>query len=313
MKKNLIFIPFAHDPEANSGVNLHATRNERLDVYFKNICVALCSARHHNPNCEVALVTNLKNADIPSAYKDLLEKHEISIFYVPFDSFRFPDDYKWSLAFYKLCALKHISGKDFSNVCYLDTDVWIQGSFDPIWKESEQKILLYDINHGLNVKAYRSICDEFSAFSGEKCFLTHFGGEFFAGSKHDSTLFINEAEKIFFEIQEKQLQIKTGDEFILSLTAERFHGKIKNAGAYIFRFWTSFFYLVSTCYQYNSVIVLHVPAEKERGMIKLYNKYIRFGKIPSDRQAHRILHLTSRSLRTIIGQFIFRMMPFLKK
>ena len=35
----------------------------------------------------------------------------------------------------------------YESICYMDTDVYIQGSFDAIWTECRQNIMLYDINH----------------------------------------------------------------------------------------------------------------------------------------------------------------------
>ena len=65
--------------------------------------------------------------------------------------------------------------------------------------------------------------------------------------------------------------------------------------AYIYRFWTgASFRLVSTCYQYNRIIVLHVPAEKEKGMKKLYERYIQKGIVPADRIVWKTLRLLNQ-------------------
>ena len=83
--------------------------------------------------------------------------------------------------------------------------------------------------------------------------------------------------------------------------------KLCNAGAYIYRFWTGSFRLISTCYKYNPVTILHVPAEKEYGMLKLYNKYISKGKIPTKKNVYRLLHLNRRSLRTVVAQIALKL------
>ena len=70
----------------------------------------------------------------------------------------------------------------YDKVCYMDTDVFIQASFDGIWKECNQNILLYDINHGLNTTNYVLLCDEVEKFEGRRKLITHYGGEFFAAS-----------------------------------------------------------------------------------------------------------------------------------
>lgn len=79
------------------------------------------------------------------------------------------------------------------------------------------------------------------------------------------------AERIYEEMVRKEFKTSKGDEFILSLAANEMKEIIKNAGAYICRCWTGLdFWLVSTCYEYNKVLILHLPAEKEKGLLKLY-------------------------------------------
>lgn len=95
-----------------------------------------------------------------------------------------------------------------------------------------------------------------------------------------------------------------GDEFIVSLAAGSLRAQVKNASPYVFRFWTGTFRLVSTCYAANPVCVLHVPAEKEYGMLRLYDRYVSRGRVPSRRAVWRTLHLTHRSLRTCLAQLI---------
>lgn len=90
----------------------------------------------------------------------------------------------------------------------------------------------------------------------------------------------------------KKFQTSKGDEFIVSLAADEMSECIKNAGAYIYRFWTgATFRLVSTCYEYNKVLILHLPAEKEKGMLRLYSNYIRKGRVPSEQKVWKICRL----------------------
>lgn len=164
--------------------------------------------------------------------------------------------------------LKHLCDEGFKKLIYLDTDVYIQGNLESIWREVEQKILLYDINHGLEVEDYKSFCSEV-----------------------------------------KKFQTSKGDEFIVSLAADEMPECIKNAGAYIYRFWTgATFRLVSTCYEYNKVLILYLPAEK--GMLRLYSNYIRKGKMPSEQKVWKICRLKHRTFLDYIG---YTGITFLKK
>ena len=68
--------------------------------------------------------------------------------------------------------------------------------------------------------------------------------------------------------------------------------RCKNAGADIYRIWTGAgFRLISTSYEYNRITILHLPAEKEQGMLKIYDKYIKIGKIPVDEKVWKTFRL----------------------
>lgn len=307
--KYIICIPFAHRRNANTGVNIDAKSS--VQTYLKNASVALCSAKYYNPECDVALITNLTQDEVPFEYRKIFNKNNISILHVPYSNFLFPDKYLWSLAFYKLCVLKYLTTTDYEAVCYMDTDVYVQGSFDNIWEECKEHILLYDINHGLGTKDYQVLCDEMTRFSGKSFFLTHYGGEFFAASLERARMFCTECETIYRKMVMTSFVTTKGDEFILSLAARHLHNMVKNAGAYVFRFWTSAsFRYVSTCYQYNRIVVLHVPSAKEKGIIRIYDKYVSKGKIPNDKVCWRLLRLTHITLddriRYIIKKLLMR-------
>lgn len=93
-----------------------------------------------------------------------MKRENVGIVTIPYDEFWFPAEYTWSLAFYKLCVLKHLCAEGFEKLIYLDTDVYIQGDLESIRREVEQKILLYDINHGLEVEDYKGLCCEVNNF-----------------------------------------------------------------------------------------------------------------------------------------------------
>lgn len=307
-RKSVILIPYADLEQKQSGVNI-GKNLDRRKIYLQNVCVALISAKVYNPNTDVALVTNI---ELPVEYQKLLQSKDVLIFKEEYDRFVFPNDYTWSLAFYKLCALSKVLEKgQYDCYAYLDSDVYVQESFDTIWQECEKNILLYDINHGLGTKDYIEIEKEFQRFSPARGrLITHFGGEFFASNKANAVAFLNECIEIYQEMQSRNFCTTKGDEFIVSLAADKLKVQVKNAGAYIYRFWTRAFYLVSTCYQYNPITVLHVPDEKSRGMLKIYAKYIKRGKIPNRGTVWKILHLHKQPLSIKI---LMRIKRLLKK
>lgn len=134
--------------------------------------------------------------------------------------------------------------------------------------------------------------------------VTHCGGEFYAANRTDAELFVEACKNVYLEMLNKGFVTSQGDEFISTIVAHRLKNKVKNAAPYVNRFWTGTFRLISTNYKQNPVVVLHCPAEKEYGMVALYNRFISKGKIPSRKVAHRILHLESSSFITIIKRFI---------
>lgn len=313
--RNIIVTPFAYKNKYGGGVNLSASGNERIVFYLRNACVALVSAKHFNKNADVILATNLLESEIPLEILNVLKREEIKIITIPYDEFCFPAEYTWSLAFYKLCVLKHLCNTGFEKIVYLDTDVYIQGNFESIWKEVEQNILLYDINHGLEVEDYRILWREVESFmdSKERLYITHYGGEFFASNYKNAVQFVIHAERIYEEMVRKEFQTSKGDEFILSLAANEMKEIIKNAGAYICRFWTGTdFRLVSTCYEYNKVLILHLPAEKEKGLLKLYTNNIKKGQFPLEKSVWKICRLKHRTFFDYLKYIGFKFLDMVK-
>lgn len=301
MKKGLLMIPYAYISDFNTGVNL--SKNKAFGIYMKNCCVAAISARYHcGDSTDVAIVTNI---DLPTRYRNIIESNGAKIISFPFDNFPFGKEYKWSLAFYKLCALAKASKElDYDYYAYIDTDVYVQRTFDDIWSECESNILMYDINQGFNSPDYRRVLNEIGNFDAKIENFTYYGGEFFAANSENTRLFVNECEQIYNEMVRRDFKTTQGDEFISNIAACRLKNKVKNAGSYVYRYWTATYRLISTNYRVSPIVLLHCPAEKKAGIITIFNRYIRRGKVPSNNKAHRLLHLNYPSLLTIAKYII---------
>ncbi len=89
--------------------------------YLKNCYVALCSARIVNPNDDVCLFTNI---GLEEEGHKRFESKGITIQYCAYDSFQFDKDFGWSLAYYKLCALKEALEALYENYLLIDTDTY---------------------------------------------------------------------------------------------------------------------------------------------------------------------------------------------
>ena len=306
MAGKLIFIPFAFDSAKKTGNNIKNSK-AAYDIYCKNFCVALVSMKKENPDCDVALVTN---TSVPGVYEEILTKNNIKIFIEQFESFTFPDDFPWSLAFYKLCALNAmVKDYDYDFYCYLDADTVANRSLDGVWKEAEHNKLLYDINHGFNVENYRKFIQCAADFYGEEKVITQYGGEFFTANRENATKYVAVLLEVYRELRERNFAFRQGDEFIVALAANRLKDSIRNAGAYIYRYWTGYpFRLVSTCYEYNPVSVLHMPDEKKDGIIKIFDCYVAKGKYPSREKIYKLCHLRNPKLKNVIRIFLARLL-----
>ena len=60
----------------------------------------------------------------------------------------------------------------------------------------------------------------------------------------------------------------------------------------------------------SKVLILHLPAEKEKGMLRLYSNYIRKGRMPSEQKVWKICRLKHRTFLDYIG---YAGITFLKK
>lgn len=297
--KSLIIIPYAYG--GNTGVSIQ-NLNMQLDTYMKNVCVAAASAvRNADSSVDVMVVSNIQ---LPNPYYSLLRDFGVKYEFCSFDKFNFGERnadgtvVNWQLAFFKLCALGHcLSHFDYSHICFMDTDVFVQRSFDAIWSEAEKNIMLYDICEPMGGYMIK----EMQEFLQTDAYLTHFGGEFFAASYELARMFITECENIFNEMKSVGFMTKSGDEFITSIAAYRLRQKVKNAGAYIRRYWTGSYRMVCDDYKHGNISILHMPAEKEQGIITVYNRYIVKGKIPSKNRVWRLCHLSKPSMRVRIG------------
>ena len=244
VKKGLFIIPYAQLSNYQTGVNLNGSK-DYVKMYLKNCCVAALSAVFNaGASTDVALVTNF---DIPAEYRDLLYANHVIHMKIPFDLFDFGAEYKWSLAFYKLCVLHHICREtNYDYYAYADSDTYIQSDFSYIWRECDKRILLYDITHGLQGQHYQHFLEEVTKYSSDLDLITHYGGEFFAASKENAGEFSCRCLDVYHNMRQNQIVTTHGDEFIISIVASQLQNKVKNAGAYIYRFWTGCFRLMST-------------------------------------------------------------------
>lgn len=296
--KYLIMVPYAHLSNMETGMNVAARNsNKQMQLYLKNCCVALVSAKAYNPDADVALVTNI---EIPEPYMSILDRADVAVIRVPFDKFNFGEKYAWGLAFYKLCAQYHISRHtDYEAVACLDSDVYVQASFRPVWEQVGSSVMFYRLGTGTAEIKTTKIYAEAASFKGVNEAFTHYGGEFFVASSEQMRMMTQKEEAVFEQMMERGFRVTTGDEFISSLVANTMQEQIVPANAFVFRFWTGTYRSISDAYR-TTIICLHVPAEKGTGMIRLFDCHISKGRIPSREKVWKMLHISHRGAKVAI-------------
>ncbi len=296
--KYLIMIPYAHISSMETGLNVAAKNsNKQMELYLKNCCVALVSAKTYNPEADVALVTNI---EVPEPYMEILSSANVSVIRVPFDKFNFGEKYVWGLAFYKLCAQYYISHHtDYEAVACLDSDVYVQASFAPVWEAAESSVVVYQLGTGTAEVKTTKIYAEAAAFRGVNEDFTHYGGEFFVASSADMRSITEKEEAVFKQMQERGFRVSTGDEFISSLIGNTMKERIMPANDFVFRFWTGTYRSISEKYK-TTLVCLHVPAEKGTGMLSLFDRYISRGRLPSREKVWKLLHISRRGVKVAL-------------
>lgn len=261
-------------------------------AYYRCIVVALASARQHNPDCQVALITN---AAVPAPFDAQLAAASVQVWQCPYDAYRFGPDTPWALAFYKLCAMEwalRLPGYD--RLLMVDVDTVTQRSYTDLWREAGEAVLLYQVPHAAGQPMAAAISANYDRLcpGGAPHVLTHFGGEFVCGSRRRLQDFMAVCRGVYDEMRRGGLTPQQGDEAIWCAAAYRslLAGQpVRAANAYICRYWLGGrFYYVSTNYCLDPVCILHLPgAAKERQFRLLYRYYTRRGCLPPAKTIHR--------------------------
>lgn len=289
--KNLVFFAYAYDENMQGSPNVEKGGAKSKEVYMKNIVVAAVSARKNLPSdtTDVAIITNIP---IEEPYNQILDINGIDVHIEPFDSFNFGSAYRWGLAFYKLCALKKVLGYNYDNYLLMDTDTYTFSDFSDLWEQTKDYLMLYDIGHRPTVPNCKKFYNQAYSFAGIDKQITKYGGEFIGGNKKILNAFITESENVFKQLKDKNFVTTCGDEFIINIVADKMQDNIKNAAGYIARYWTiPEFYRVSTNHIYDPISILHLPCEKECGILAIYKKLTRRNTLPSPSAAFKILNL----------------------
>lgn len=294
---NLIFSAFAFKDGFLTSLQTEKKADETTkEMYLKNILVALTSAKNKNPKDHVMLITN---CPLPKKWSLCFEENQILVKEVSFDNFLIPREFPWSLAFYKLCALKKVveesmdqKGIVYEHILMMDGDTYTVKSYHELFQEAEYGILMFPVGHSFDHSDREAIRKDFFRFYAKEAAgtnLVHYGGEFVAGRVEHLQLLLLKCQEIYDKMKESgfKMENQAGDETIWSIAAALMKPEhcIIESGAYIYRFWTGNFYLVSTVTVSNPVCIWHIPNEKETGFLRMYEYYSRKHTYPEVKQA----------------------------
>ncbi len=316
MKKNkLVFIPLAHKEHFLMAKNVVSNSDVAVNLYIKNAFVSLMSVKNHNKDVDVALVTNI---NIPDDLSALFIENSILIISAPFDSFCMPPDNRWSLTFYKICALKYIiEHLDYEYVLELECDMYCFSPFSDLWQDMEDKVFMLENNFRYN-HPNRILYSEIY----HKCYndnsshiISKAGCGFIGGKRHSLFKFIEECSAIYNYLQNNISQIskEAGDELYTSLYFSKYPERVRNAGAYVDVYWTGNFYYTSTNYIYDAVSIVHLPDEKNLGMIMVFDYFIKHRRLPSNKVLYSIFCFPKPKPGFSFRKFGFRLKRKLKK
>jgi len=262
-----------------------------MEVYLKNAIVSLASAKLCNTD-----VTCILNTDfpVPKSFQEIAEKANIELHTVPFGRFKSKEEFPWAIAQYKYDSMSYVADLMGDDDCMvlLDTDTVCTQNMGEIFEEAKNFLLLYPTNHSFNQEKRRSIILNYQKLYSfpNPTNLLHYGGEFFAGNKELIKRLLSSVQEVITRALNCEGLEAWDDEHVLSIAVEQDLKKIVySASPYIFRYWTNQFYLVSTNYYYDPVKIWHLPAEKNFGMLVLYEYFEKNLCFPDIKKMARIM------------------------
>lgn len=274
---NVIFESLAYlDNYSSSYEKINSFKS--FEVYIKNALVSLSSIKEKNNDSDVVLVINF---EMPKTYNDIFERNGIKIVKCDFDSFKFEDKLRYSLAYFKLCAFKYmVNTFNYDNYAQVDCDTYTFKSFKDIWEECKYFILALEIPYAIN-SSQSYVYEEAKPLLNNFSYFQYYGSEFIAANRENSLQLINCCEQVYKDMMCKSIRSKSGDEFIWNIAICNNDLKVKNAQSYVMRCFTIRPYIFSSDFKIK--VLLHFPLEKNVGFLYLYDKIVKGKRIKADR------------------------------
>lgn len=252
------------------------------DIYLRCAFVCLLSAMKNGEADRAIFVTDTA---LNAQWNSVFCKENIEVFIVEStDRFVVDAQAEWNITQYKYEALCSVCSKldPTDNLLFLDSDTVTVGNLADIFSEiADGSFMLYDTRHSYSHPARKRIRENYMKLFGEGN-PVHWGGEFIAGTVKQVTAFLSECCDVIDRMKNTQGLQNVADEHVTSIAVARLNEvRIRNASAYIYRFWTGDPYIVSTNYYFDRVAIWHLPAEKVSGIREVYQYYKKHAVLPN--------------------------------
>ena len=292
MNKRLVYIPVSHKDGFKMSANLTGDNKKGVEIYLKNAFVALKSVQKYNMEVDLALVVNF---ELSPYYNELFTHNNIKVYKIDFEDFKMPAGFTWSLAFFKITALKYITlNTSYEYTLQMESDEICISNFEDMWKELDSKILMifspFRLDHPNRILYSKIYYDIYKL--DKDLIINKTGAGFIAGRKDKLVDFVNLCDDVYnyMRVKDFEVDINIGDEVYPSVYCALHPDRVSDANAYATVYWTGKFYYVSTNYMNDPVSIIHLPAEKQNGLIKIFNYYVRNKKLPKNKKIYRIMH-----------------------
>lgn len=252
------------------------------DIYLRCSFICLLSAIKNGGADRAIFVTD---TPLDEQWASVFRNENIEVIIAEStDRFVVDSQAEWNITQYKYEAMCRVCSKldPTDNLLFLDSDTITVESLADIYTEiADGSLMLYDTRHSYSHPARKRIRENCMLLFGEGN-PVHWGGEFIAGNVKKVMEFLSECCDIAARMKDTQGLQNVADEHVTSIAITRLTGiKIRNASAYIYRFWTGDPYIVSTNYYFDRVVIWHLPAEKASGFKEVYQYYKKHAVLPN--------------------------------
>ena len=283
--------------------------NKAMEVYLKNSFVCFSSIRNCNKDIDDLTLVLFSNFPLYEPYKSMFESIDVKNVVLPFGEFAISDNFAWSIVQYRYDVMKYIAENFESEdiVVQLDTDIYCAGSLKDMFEELTENLLLYDVQHSFHNVDRHHVLYNYEKIYGKVGHLIHYGGEFIGGKVEHIRKLFDGCKKVIKEADGIEGLENYNDEHITSIAVYHdLKNIVQNANAYIFRYWTQRFYLASTNYNRNKVVLWHMPAEKDSAFIYLFNYYQKKQRFPKDKKVAKLAGFPVPHQRRSFARFIMK-------